>query len=49
MLTRRTLMALMAANLKVLAVVTVLIALAWTIWLLISKLFPEVDWLQSGR
>lgn len=43
-----TLAALMASNLKVLLGVALLITLAWGTWFLVSKLFPDVAWLQSG-
>lgn len=43
-----SLAALMASNLKVLLGVALLIVLAWGTWFLVSKLFPDVAWLQSG-
>ena len=41
--------ALLGTNLKVLCGAACLIAVAWALWLLLAKLFPDTAWLQAGH
>ena len=40
---------LMLSNAKFMGVVLVLAAMAWGVWWLLAKLFPEFGWLQPRQ
>ncbi len=45
---RSSFRALLLANLRVLAIVSVIAALAFGLWYAAAELFPEIGWLQIG-